>query len=93
MLKVEGLANNLFCRATVFATAGGKSERYRDEASPPWMLIDTTGAIVELEEEVALDSLPSRIKQASFQKRERQKLERLNPFTKHDRLVAYGASD
>ena len=55
------------------------------------ILIDTTGAIVEVEEEVALDSLPAEVKAGLLAKAGMGKIGKVESITKHDRLVAYEA--
>ena len=55
------------------------------------ILIDTTGAIVEVEEEVALDSLPAEVKTGLLAKAGKGNIGKVESITKHDRLVAYEA--
>src|SRR6266850_450125 len=55
------------------------------------ILIDTTGAIVEVEEEVVLDSLPAEVKAGLLAKAGKGKIGNVESITKHDRLVAYEA--
>ncbi len=53
------------------------------------VLIDATGGIAEVEEEVALDSLPAAVKEGLQAKAGKGKLGKVESLTKHDRLVAY----
>jgi hypothetical protein len=55
------------------------------------VLMDPTGAVVEVEEEVALDSLPAAVKDGLQAKAGKGKLVRVESITKHDKLVAYEA--
>ncbi len=53
--------------------------------------IDANGALVEIEEQVALDSLPSTVKAGLLAKAGEGKIVKVESLTKHDRLVAYEA--
>jgi hypothetical protein len=53
------------------------------------VLIDATGGIAEVEEEVALDSLPAAVKEGLQAKAGKGKLGKVESLTKHDKLVAY----
>lgn len=53
--------------------------------------IDATGAIVEIEEQVAFDSLPARVKAGLQSKAGQGKILKVESITKHDKLVAYEA--
>jgi predicted aspartyl protease len=55
------------------------------------ILIDTTGAIVEVEEEVALDALAAEVKSGLTAKAGQGKILKVESIKKHDRLVAYEA--
>jgi hypothetical protein len=55
------------------------------------MTMDATGAIVEVEEEVALDSLPASVKAGLQARAGKGKLVKVESLTKHDKLVAYEA--
>ena len=55
------------------------------------ILIDSTGAVAEVEEQVALDSLPSAVKDGLQAKAGKGKLVKVESITKHDKLVAYEA--
>ena len=55
------------------------------------VLIDPTGAIVEVEEQVALDSLPAAVKDGLQAKAGKGKIQKVESITKHDKLVAYEA--
>jgi hypothetical protein len=55
------------------------------------VLIDTTGAIVEIEQEVALDALPAAVKAGLEAKAAGAKIVKVESITKHDALVAYEA--
>ena len=55
------------------------------------VLMDPTGAVVEVEEEVALDSLPAAVKDGLQAKAGGGKLMKVESLTKHDKLVAYEA--
>jgi hypothetical protein len=53
--------------------------------------IDATGAVVEVEEQVALDSLPAAVKASLAAKAGAGKIVKVESITKHDKLVAYEA--
>lgn len=55
------------------------------------VLIDTAGAVVEVEQEVALDSLPASVKTGLAAKAGKGKIVKVESLTKHDKLVAYEA--
>jgi len=55
------------------------------------VLIDETGQIVEIEEQVAIDSLPSGVKEGLQAKAGDGKILKVESITKHDKLVAYEA--
>ena len=55
------------------------------------ILIDTNGAIVEVEEEVAADTLPQAVRDGLNAKAAGAKLLKVESITKHDKLVAYEA--
>jgi hypothetical protein len=55
------------------------------------ILIDTNGAIVEVEEQVALDALPAAVKAGLQAKAGDGKLVKVETLTKQDKLVAYEA--
>jgi hypothetical protein len=55
------------------------------------VLIDSAGGIAEVEEEVALDSLPAAVKEGLQAKAGKGKLGKVESLTKHDKLVAYEA--
>jgi hypothetical protein len=55
------------------------------------ILIDTNGAIVEVEEQVALDALPAAVKAGLQAKAGDAKLVKVETLTKQDKLVAYEA--
>ena len=55
------------------------------------VLMDPAGAVVEVEEEVALDSLPAAVKDGLQAKAGGGKLMKVESLTKHDKLVAYEA--
>ena len=55
------------------------------------ILIDTTGAIVEVEEEVVMDALPAEVKAGLQAKAGEGKLVKVETITKKDKLVAYEA--
>jgi Putative beta-lactamase-inhibitor-like, PepSY-like len=55
------------------------------------VLFDATGNVVEIEEQVALDSLPSEVKQGLQSKAGQGKILKVESITKHDKLVAYEA--
>jgi uncharacterized membrane protein YkoI len=53
--------------------------------------IDANGVLVEIEEQVALDSLPSTVKAGLQAKAGEGKIVKVESLTKHDKLVAYEA--
>ena len=53
--------------------------------------IDSSGAVVEVEEQVAMDSLPAAVKEGLQAKAGEGKIIKVESITKHDRLVAYEA--
>jgi hypothetical protein len=55
------------------------------------VLIDKSGFVVEVEEQVALDSLPSAVKTSLQEKTGKGKIVKVESLTKHDKLVAYEA--
>ncbi|HWX92751.1 MAG TPA: hypothetical protein VNY29_08975 [Terriglobales bacterium] len=55
------------------------------------VLIDPTGAVVEVEEQVQLDSLPAAVKEGLQAKAGKGTLTKVESITKHDKLVAYEA--
>ena len=55
------------------------------------ILIDRDGAIVEVEEQVALDSLPAAVQQGLKEKAGKGTLLEVESLTKHGKLVAYEA--
>jgi uncharacterized membrane protein YkoI len=55
------------------------------------VLIDGSGLIVEVEEEVEIDSLPSGVRDGLQAKARNGKLLKVESITKHDRLMAYEA--
>jgi len=55
------------------------------------VLIDKNGAVVEVEEQVALDSLPAAVKEGLQAKAGRGKLLKVESLTKHEQVVAYEA--
>ena len=55
------------------------------------VLIDASGAVVEVEEQVALDSLPASVKDGLQAKAGHGKIVKVESLTKHDKLVAYEA--
>jgi uncharacterized membrane protein YkoI len=55
------------------------------------VLMDANGAIVEVEEQVALDSLPAAVREGLQNKAPKGKLVKVESLTKHDKLVAYEA--
>jgi hypothetical protein len=55
------------------------------------ILIDTTGAVVEVEEEVAMDKLSAEVKAGLAEKAGKGKILKVESITKHDKLVAYEA--
>jgi len=55
------------------------------------VLIDKDGGIVEVEEQVAFDSLPATVKEGLQSKAGQGKIVKVESLTKHDKLVAYEA--
>ena len=55
------------------------------------VLIDATGAVVEVEEQVALDSLSADVKAGLLAKAGKGKISAVETIKKHDKLVAYEA--
>lgn len=55
------------------------------------VLIDPAGTVVEVEEQVALDSLPAAVKDGLQAKAGKGKILKVESLTKHDKLVAYEA--
>jgi hypothetical protein len=55
------------------------------------ILIDATGAVVEVEEEVAMDKLPSEVKVGLLAKAGKGKIRKVETIKKQDKLVAYEA--
>jgi hypothetical protein len=53
------------------------------------LLIEKGGAIVEVEEQVAMDSLPTPVKRGLQARAGKGKLVKVESITKHDKLVAY----
>ncbi|HEY3972845.1 MAG TPA: hypothetical protein VGM18_07560 [Candidatus Sulfotelmatobacter sp.] len=53
--------------------------------------MDSTGAVVEVEEQVALDSLPAAVKKGLQAKAGKGKIVKVESLTKHEKLVAYEA--
>jgi uncharacterized membrane protein YkoI len=55
------------------------------------VLIDPAGTVVEVEEQVAFDSLPAAVKDGLQGKAGKGKILKVESLTKHDKLVAYEA--
>jgi len=55
------------------------------------VLIDSNGAVVEVEEEVALDALSPEVKAGLLAKAGKGKITAVDTIKKHDKLVAYEA--
>jgi len=55
------------------------------------ILIGTNGALIEIEEQVAIDSLPAAVKQGLQTEAGSGKILKVESLTKHDKLVAYEA--
>jgi uncharacterized membrane protein YkoI len=55
------------------------------------VLMDTNGAIIEVEEQVAMDSLPAPVRDGLQTKTGKGKLLKVESITKHGKLVAYEA--
>jgi hypothetical protein len=56
------------------------------------LLIDTRGIVVEVEEQVALDKLPAKVRTGLRAKIGKGMIVRVESLTKHDKLVAYEAT-
>lgn len=56
------------------------------------VLMDTGGVIVEVEEQVAMDSLPTDVQDALHAKAGKGKIVTVESITKHDKVVAYEAA-
>jgi hypothetical protein len=55
------------------------------------ILMDASGAIVEVEEQVELDKLPADVKAGLMAKAGKGEIKKVESITKHDKLVAYEA--
>lgn len=55
------------------------------------VLIDATGAVVEVEEEVAMDKLSADVKNGLLARAGKGKIRKVESIKKHDKLVAYEA--
>jgi hypothetical protein len=55
------------------------------------VLIDVNGAVVEVEEQVTLDSLPAAVQEGLHAKAGTGEIVKVESLTKHDKLVAYEA--
>jgi hypothetical protein len=55
------------------------------------VLIDATGAVVEVEEQVAMDALSAEVKAGLLAKAGKGKITAVESIKKHDKLVAYEA--
>src|SRR5215467_10720744 len=55
------------------------------------VLIDKDGGVVEIEEQVAFDSLPPAVREGLQSKAGQGKIVKVESLTKHDKLVAYEA--
>jgi hypothetical protein len=55
------------------------------------ILMDASGAIVEVEEQVELDKLPADVKAGLAAKAGKGEIKKVESITKHDKLVAYEA--
>jgi len=55
------------------------------------VLIEQTGAIAEVEEEVAIGALPPAVRDGLMAKAGKGKIAKVESITKHDKLVAYEA--
>jgi len=53
--------------------------------------IDSSGSVVEVEEQVEMDSLSTAVKEALLTKAGKGKIIKVESITKHDKLVAYEA--
>ena len=56
------------------------------------VLMDASGAIVEIEEQIAMDTLPTNVQDGLHAKAGKGKIVTVESITKHDRLVAYEAT-
>jgi hypothetical protein len=55
------------------------------------VLVDVTGAVVEVEEEVGIDDLPKSVRAGLLDKAGKGKLLKVESITKYDKLVVYEA--
>jgi uncharacterized membrane protein YkoI len=55
------------------------------------ILVDASGAVLEIEEQVPLESLPMTVKEVLLAKAGSGKILKVESLTKHDKLVAYEA--
>jgi hypothetical protein len=55
------------------------------------ILIDATGAVVEVEEEIAMDKLSADVKAGLLAKAGKGKIRKVESIKKHDKIVAYEA--
>jgi hypothetical protein len=55
------------------------------------VLVDSAGGVVEIEEQVALDSLPADVRSGLKAKAAGGRIGKVESLTKHDKLVAYEA--
>jgi len=55
------------------------------------VLIDTSGEVVEVEQEIAMDSLPAAVREGLTARAGSGKLGKVESITRHDKLVAYEA--
>ena len=55
------------------------------------ILMDPTGTVVEVEQQVPFNSLPAEVKSALHAKAGKGKISKVESLTKHDKLVAYEA--
>jgi len=55
------------------------------------ILIDKEGAVVEIEEQLAFESLPAAVKEGLRSKAGQGKILKVEGLTKHEKLVAYEA--
>jgi hypothetical protein len=55
------------------------------------VLIDAAGMVVEVEEQVTLESLPAAVKTALQSQAGKGKILKVESLTKHDKLIAYEA--
>jgi hypothetical protein len=56
------------------------------------LLIDAKGVVVEVEEQVALDKLPAKVRASLDARIGKGEILRIESLTKHDKLVAYEAT-